>query len=350
MGEAPDARRNDESLHRDFNTVWGHHIVTDSTGQWTSLLNEHWGPTARALRRIQTGLSDSVVCEVEFAEKRYCLKGTPDTYSSTRLRWIHGLRRHACELGLDWIPDPVRTKRGDTCAQGAGMIWELSPWMSGDPLTDVSQSQCRNAMRALAQLHTAWRAPQRGPAEVVRERLEFARQCVSLTREVAWERLAAENSHYSWAQDVREVVAQSSLRMEMVIRQLVEWCDRKVPLQPVLRDIWADHMLFEGDDVRGILDFHAVRVGTVASDIGRLLASWRLPDGGQWAKALEWYGEIRPLESDEAAFVYMLDDAARVLTPWVWLRWILLEKRQFASMEKMNNRVAWSFQRLLRDK
>jgi Ser/Thr protein kinase RdoA (MazF antagonist) len=138
--------------------------------------------------------------------------------------------------------------------------------------------------------------------------------------------------------------------MEMVIQQLVEWCDREVPLQPVLRDIWADHMLFEGDDVRGILDFHAVRVGTVASDIGRLLASWRLPDGGQWAKALEWYGEIRPLESDEAAFVYMLDDAARVLTPWVWLRWILLEKRQFASMEKMNNRVAWSFQRLLRDK
>jgi len=57
MGEAPDARRNDESLHRDFNTVWGHHIVTNSTGQWTSLLNEHWGPTARPLRRIQTGLS-----------------------------------------------------------------------------------------------------------------------------------------------------------------------------------------------------------------------------------------------------------------------------------------------------
>jgi Ser/Thr protein kinase RdoA (MazF antagonist) len=146
------------------------------------------------------------------------------------------------------------------------------------------------------------------------------------------------------------VVAKSSTQIATVISQLVRWVDRQVPLQPVLRDIWSDHLLFEGNDVRGMIDFHAVRIGTVAGDIGRLLASWNLPVDGQWDQALAWYSEIHPLETDEVEFVHVLDQAARVLTPWVWLRWVLLEKRQFASFEKMNERVEWSFRRLLAGK
>jgi Ser/Thr protein kinase RdoA (MazF antagonist) len=56
-------------------------------------------------------------------------------------------------------------------------------------------------------------------------------------------------------------------------RQLAAHVDRPVPLQPALRDILDEHVLFVGDQVTGIIDFGAMRIESVAGDIARLLGS-----------------------------------------------------------------------------
>jgi len=253
-----------------------------------------------------------------------------------------------------------------------GMLWELSPWLSGRPVTNPTTQQTLAGMRALAQLHRAWghRDPTfgsipvadlptdlptvadipsfemgRGTVAVLRERLEFARQCTKMASNFDWTRLAGENSHLPWAVDIVSFVSDSSTRMSHLVTSLSEWVERIVPQQPVLRDIWSDHLFFADEGVSGLIDFHAVGVGTVAGDIGRLLASWNLPaEHSGWQEAVAEYESIRPLEELERKLVVVLDDAARVLTPWVWLNWVLLERRNFP-MRKMNSRVTWSLQR-----
>lgn len=318
--------------------------------RWAELVRNHWGSPARIIRRVEEGLSDSVVCEIELLDRRWCLKGVPDGYSAKRLRWIHDLRRAANAAGLEWVPTPLpptpTNARGDTFVAACEMKWEISPWLPGKPVDKPSDRQSERAMQALARLHRSWEGiRERGPVEIVRERLAFAKKCLRIAAEHDWERLASEKSQFPWAIDVRRFVAESTTYIGPVIESLSEWVDRPIPRQAVLRDIWSDHLFFRDEMVSGLIDFHAVGVGTVAGDIGRLLASWQLPDDDHsWQKGIEAYESIRPLEAEEATIVRVLDDAARLLTPWVWLTWVFLEGRTFPVV-KMNDRVDWSLRR-----
>src|SRR5205807_3808434 len=55
------------------------------------------------------------------------------------------------------------------------------------------------------------------------------------------------------------------------IGRLESLADISLPLQPCIRDIWHDHVLFTANDVTGVIDFGAVDMDTPATDIARLL-------------------------------------------------------------------------------
>ena len=57
------------------------------------------------------------------------------------------------------------------------------------------------------------------------------------------------------------------------IAQLAPLAGAQLPLQPCIRDIWHDHILFTGNRVTGIVDFGALDIDTPATDIARLLGS-----------------------------------------------------------------------------
>ena len=103
-----------------------------------------------------------------------------------------------------------------------------------------------------------------------------------------------------------------------------------VPLQPCLRDVWHDHLLFCGDAVTGLIDAHAARTESVATDLARLLGSLVADDRAAWDVGLAAYENIRPLSLDERGLVELFDRSAVLLSGLTWLEWRFVEHRQFA--------------------
>jgi Ser/Thr protein kinase RdoA (MazF antagonist) len=116
-----------------------------------------------------------------------------------------------------------------------------------------------------------------------------------------------------------------------------------LPLQPCIRDIWHDHVLFTGSRVTGLIDFGTVSIDTPATDIARLLGSLvdatpvlvREESGkdssefGVWQDGLAAYATIRLLSQTELLAVAALDDAAPILAGCNWIRWIYTDGREF---------------------
>jgi homoserine kinase type II len=128
--------------------------------------------------------------------------------------------------------------------------------------------------------------------------------------------------------------------------QLIDAGKLPVPLQPCIRDIWHDHVLFTGDEVTGLIDFGAMRPECVATDIARLLGSLLLDDADGWRLGLASYQEVRPLSSNELHLVGVFDHSATLLSGLNWLRWIFLEGRQFADATRILARLDETLRRL----
>ena len=92
-----------------------------------------------------------------------------------------------------------------------------------------------------------------------------------------------------------------------------------VPLQPCLRDVWHDHVLFQGDKVTGMIDPSAARTDTVAADIARLAGSLIGDDRAAWDFALDAYRSVAPLSDTEARLVGVLDRSGVLLSGMIWL-------------------------------
>jgi homoserine kinase type II len=113
------------------------------------------------------------------------------------------------------------------------------------------------------------------------------------------------------------------------LAQLEPLLHTALPVQPCLRDIWHDHVLFTGNDVTGIIDFGAVEIDTPAIDIARLLGSFVGDDAAGWKIGLAAYSTVRPLSEDELRAVTALDTSGTLLAGCNWIRWIYADGRTF---------------------
>ncbi len=113
----------------------------------------------------------------------------------------------------------------------------------------------------------------------------------------------------------------------------------EVDLQPCIRDVWHDHILFTGEKVTGIVDFGSLRNDTVAGDLARLLPSLVAGDAEQRAFALEAYERLRPLSADEHQLLRVFEQVSPLLAGMNWLRWICVERRSFENPERILPRV-----------
>jgi homoserine kinase type II len=275
-----------------------------------------------------------------------CLRRWPPEHPTPeRLQYIHAVLRHVGRSGIALLPIPVTTVTGETFVGHAGHLWELTVWMPGraDYRDDPRPERLWAALAALATVHRAAESFPGGerqprPSPGIAQRLEQVRMLqgggrASIAAAMGRTAVAALDEH------ARRLLERFDRAAPAVERTLLDTAMLAVPIQPCLRDVWHDHLLFEGDRVSGIVDFGALRPENVAGDVARLLGSLAGDESSAWQTGLTAYEATRPLSPAERRLVAAFDGSTTLLSGMNWLTWIYLERRRFDDLAAVGVRL-----------
>ncbi len=251
--------------------------------------------------------------------------------------------RTAREAGCHFVPALRTTAEGRTSIAASGHLWELVEWMPGEADFHLwpTAGRLAAAVQAVATFHRATEsivrphAGRTGPAPSVLDRLHQ----LQADRHQQWRSVIDARHGAAIASICQRILDHSAGWLDACERQLAPFADCPVPLQPCLRDIWHDHILFIGAKVSGIIDYGAARVDTVATDLARLLGSLVPADPIGWQLGLQSYEQIRPLSPTERSLIGPLERASAVLAGHNWIRWLFVTGRTFASLEAVTCRL-----------
>jgi Ser/Thr protein kinase RdoA (MazF antagonist) len=252
----------------------------------------------------------------------------------------HGRDRQALEQVHRWmgatgrlgfVPVPLSALDGQTLHERGGRLWELTPWLPGSP--DLGRPPARARLRAgfaaLATFHQSLAFHTTvGPSPGLARRLEE----IDKLRRGGFESLEQALIHRSddpsaflgrrWLDMARPLASPLADRLRRV-------AGHPVALQPCLRDVRAEHLLFEGDWLSGLIDYGAMDIDSVACDLARLLADWLGPDRSARAEALAAYATSRPLNESEIGLIEAFEASAAFLGGGLWVRWHFVEALTF---------------------
>ncbi|HEX7377834.1 MAG TPA: aminoglycoside phosphotransferase family protein [Pirellulales bacterium] len=299
------------------------------------------------------GFSGARFWRVQAPAGVFCLRRWPREHPERQqLEFIQAVLWHVRQEGFRLAPLPVETRTHAGYVSEAGHLWELTPWLPGqaDYHRDPSLKKLRAAAGALARFHLAassFPLPHRGPDAPpgLGKRMDV----LASWTPAKLSKLAASIVAADWPELARlaeRLLPLFNRAADAVIDTLNQAAAIRVPLEACIRDIWHDHVLFCGDKVSGVIDFGAMRVDSVATDVARLLGSLCGDDGAAWLEALQAYDSIRPLSSSEALLVTAYDRANVLLSGMSWLDWVYLEGRQFENRAAIGERIEANLARL----
>jgi Ser/Thr protein kinase RdoA (MazF antagonist) len=310
------------------------------------------------------GFSGALFWRLQSARGPLGLRRWPQEHPSPiQLPQIHRILQHVDRAGFRLLPVPIATIAGPTFVDHDDHLWELTPWLPGESsyARAPSPTKLANAMQALAHFHCAAESfpssgPTHGPSPGIRIRLDRLRWWAT----TGLDQLRAALSSFPIPHSAFPIaapfpIASASLLCDLfaAARPVVEPCltqalDLRVALQPCIRDIWHENVLFRGDEVSGLIDFGALEFDNVATDVARLLASLVADDPQGWRAGLAAYESVRKLSATEAVLVAAFDRANVLLSGLNWCRWHYLDGREFADRARMLARVDEHLQRLTR--
>ncbi len=303
------------------------------------------------------GMSGAQFWQLDAPAGKLVLRRWPEEHPpADQLRFIHEALFHAASRGISFVPTPILTTTGRSFIPFEGHLWELMPWMPGvaDYEAFPSNRKLTAAMTALARFHVAVAGypavalPQvSGAAPAVTRRLSRLRELAH--RGTA--DLAQATTGSAWpdlAPMAHQFLTLLPTLLPRVIDRLAPLSNAMLPVQPCIRDIWHDHVLFTGDEVTGIIDFGAMNTDTPATDVARLLGSLVGDDEQGWQIGLAAYTKVRPLIALERQAVLAIDASSTILAGHNWLRWIYVERRRFENHSRIVERFGALLQRAQR--
>jgi len=296
------------------------------------------------------GFSGAEFWRLESDGSIFCLRKWPATQQNGQhIQFIHDVLIRVAAAGFELVPVPLRTDRGTSLVDKGGHFWELSPWLPGraDYANDPNPQRLVAALTALAEFHqAACGPPQYGVSPGISSRSDFLNEL--LAGDIQRIASCVANNSLRWPElDERasrlirlfDSVAMSTLRT------LQSCADLRVALQPCIRDIWHDHVLYQGYTVTGIVDFGAMRYDNVATDIARLLGSFAGDDSSGWRAGIEVYQQVRTLTPQEHQLIGAFDTSSVTLSGMNWLKWIYQEGRRFDDRCTIERRLDAMIQR-----
>jgi Ser/Thr protein kinase RdoA (MazF antagonist) len=289
------------------------------------------------------GFSGARLWRVEAADGWICLRAWPLLPSlENYLPNVHHLMERARAAGLSFVPSVYHAARGETYVQHADRFWDLTMWMPGlaDFLDAPSPHRLGQACKAVARLHQAWQpaTTQRVPCPATRRRL---------LKHSEWTTLVASGWRPATSHDPGDPCAESAERAWCLLDQwmprialiLATWAERAVSVQPCHCDLWHDHVLYDKDDIVGLLDYGSVKTDHVAVDLARLLGSMAGDDQDLWTAGIAGYRAVRSLSAEEETLAHVLDRTGTVLALANWLKWLYKEKRAFPDRRAVARRL-----------
>lgn len=293
------------------------------------------------------GFSGALLWRCDGRQASYCLRAWPTGTVPQQLSALHALMRRSRDRGLPFVPALFAARCGATRVEQEGRLWEVTSWLPGqaDFHARPTAGKLRAACSALARLHLGWNRPTlaRSRCPAVQRRLLRLQQ---------WQELL----HSGWqphfgACAALDAVAERAWRLlpaclDQLPTLLKPWRARPLPLQFCLCDVWHDHLLYEGDELTGLVDYGAVKTDHVAVDLARMLGSLVGDDREGWAAGLEAYRERGSLSADEEALAVVLDRSGTVLGATNWLRWVYRDGRPFEDLGLVAQRLAVLVERM----
>jgi len=243
------------------------------------------------------------------------LKAWPPVFSPTRLAQIHGWMRRAAHL--PFVPAILETANGQTVVAEAGQTWDAEQWMPGMPQESLTGKEIEAVGAAIAQLHAAWR-PERTSAVCrgVSNRLRLLREWHSGQPAIP--------APYCFSPELNSLFRRA---LELVgklaptaIRELETWEGQALDMQPCVRDLRLEHVLFEAGQVSGIVDYGAMALDHPAVDLARFLGEC---SGDPWENCRDGLRAYRSANGqfdmpDE--FVMQLAKSGALGSAIIWLR------------------------------
>jgi Ser/Thr protein kinase RdoA (MazF antagonist) len=274
----------------------------------------------------------------------FCLKRWPEQHPPpARLPWIHQVLLRARERGIAFVPQIHFTNSGQSSCEFAGTTWELMTWLPGEVETSRTPSPQRvaAAFRALAAFHQATAGIQPSnfsQAPAIADRLARWRELTGGGIEQIQQAFQARRIPLIDELASQWIARQRKLPIRMA-SQLLDAAKLSLPVQPAIRDLWRDHVLFEGITVSGFIDFGAMRTDTPLTDIARLIGSLAGDDPALRKIAADAYSEVIPLPAAERELIDLLDHSGSLIAGWNWLQWLYVEGRQFPSLPAVLERL-----------
>lgn len=326
---------------------------------------------------VAGGFSGAIVWKVTTAGSAFALRRwPPGSATSARLNGLHRLLRHLVESEVGGVACPLTTSAGRTVVLQDGAMWHLEPWMPGEANfhADPRPERLESAMRALARWHVAAatfrpRAGERewfeqtadAPSPAVAQRLSLVTEWTTAKLARLAGRLEAaarspvpgayrpiepgtlwvpesaptfDSSDDEFLRLAHRIVRSFALVAPRVAQELTSLRQTRYRLQPCLRDVWHDHVLFTGDEVTGLIDPSACRSENVATDLARALGSLIGDAAALWTRGIEAYRSAAPFDDAEFALCRTLDHSGVALSPMTWL------ERRYLRNERIPNEAA----------
>lgn len=240
-----------------------------------------------------------------FAAKRYPAACEP-SHIVRGHRWI----REAGRAGLAFIPKIVPNSDGTTYVEHRDRVWEIQDWMPGeaDFCSGPSRIKFDNACAAILRLLEVWRG--------LGNRFETGRAVLSRLELLEKWRSNPPPSSRPISHRASAAIARYIDRAES---RLSPWADRPLPSQPCVRDLRADHFLFSGDKLTGLIDFGAVDWDTPATDAARMLGELAGDDPTLYGLGIERFSCGLGLGIDGPELIRALDLAGTIGSVIHWM-------------------------------
>lgn len=294
------------------------------------------------------GFSGSQIFKVAAADQTYCLKRWPASTDIQKLRWIHRVLVFAAANGCRALTTPRPTRRGTTLYADARGFWELTGWARGQAnyLAQPCPAKLDSAIRFLAQFHQA--AARFHFNFAASENVVMAIERLNQFDAIVAAAKRSRSTEYSASfQQINEFAGEGRHLATKLAGQLDEFRDLRLPSHPVIRDIRAEHLYFEGDQLSSVIDFGAMRIDSVACDLSRMLGDCCRGDKRKMKQALDIYHSLRPLSDSERELVPILDRTSVVVGLLNWMDWLGQQQRHFDDPAQVHSRVNSLFQRFV---